>query len=54
MQQIISENFLFYNKPTEKSKIKLLKNIDRLAEHSFYKQLSLRKSNQVFTGYAMS
>ena len=39
----------FYNKPIEKPKVKRLKNIDRLAE-----QLSIRKTDQAFTGYAMS
>ena len=29
----------FYNKPIEKPKVKYLKNIDQLAELSFYKQL---------------
>ena len=44
----------FYNKPIEKAKVKRLKNIDRLAEFPFYEQLSVIKTNQVFTGYAMS
>ena len=42
------ENFKelpFYNKPIEKSKIKQLKNIDRLVELPFYKQLGLIKLN---------
>ena len=43
----------FYNKPTKKAKVKRLKNIDRLAEFLFYEQLSVIKTNQVFTGYAM-
>ena len=33
----------FYNKPIEKPKVKRLKNIDRLAELSFYEQLSVKK-----------
>ena len=36
------------------SKFKRLKNIDRLAEPHFYEQLSIIKTNQGFTGYAMS
>ena len=44
----------FYNKPIEKPKVKRLKNIDRLAELPFYEQLSVIKTNQAFTGYAMS
>ena len=44
----------FYNKPIQKPKVKRLKNIDRLAELPFYEQLSVIKTNQAFTGYAMS
>ena len=44
----------FYKKPIEKPKIKQLKNIDRLVELPFYKQLSVTKLNQAFQGYAMS
>ena len=44
----------FYNKSIEKPKIKRLKNIDQLAELSFYEQLSIIKTNQVFREYAMS
>ena len=44
----------FYNNPIEKPKVKLLKNIDRLAELSFFEQLSIRKTNQAFRGYALS
>ena len=44
----------FYNKPIEKPKVKPLKNIDRLAELPFYKQLSVIKTDQAFRGYAMS
>ena len=44
----------FYNKPIENPKVKCLKNIDQLAELSFYEQLSLIKTNQAFRGYAMS
>ena len=38
----------------KKSKIKRLKNIDRLAELPFYEQLSVIKTDQVLKGYAMS
>ena len=44
----------FYNKPIEKTKIKRLKNNDQLVELSFYEQLSVIKTNQVFRGYVMS
>ena len=44
----------FYNKPIEKPKIKRLKNIDLLTELPFYEQLSIIKTNQAFSGYAMS
>ena len=44
----------FYNKPIKKLKVKLLKNIDRLAEPPFYKQLSVIKTNQAFRGNSMS
>ena len=44
----------FYNNPTEKLKIKRLKNVDSLAELSFHEQLSIIKMNQRFRGYAMS
>ena len=44
----------FYNNPIEKPKIKRLKNVDLLAELPFHEQLSIIKTNQAFTGYAMS
>ena len=44
----------FYNKPIKKPKVKRLKNIDRLAKHPFYEQLSVIKTDQAFRGYAMS
>ena len=44
----------FYNKPIEKPKVKRLKNIDWLAEVPFYEQLSVIKTDQAFSGYAMS
>ena len=34
--------------------MKRLKNVDLLAELSFHEQLSIIKTNQAFTGYAMS
>ena len=43
----------FWNKSIKKSKFKRLKSIDRLAELSFYEQLSVIKTNQTFRGYAM-
>ena len=44
----------FYNKPIEKPKIKRLKNIDLLTEQPCYEQLNIIKTNQAFSGYAMS
>ena len=44
----------FYNKLIKKSKVKRLKNIDRLIELTFYEQLSVIKTDQVFSGYAAS
>ena len=44
----------FYKKPIKKPKQKRLKNIDRLVELPFYKQLSVTKLNQAFQEYAMS
>ena len=44
----------FYNKSIKKPKIKLLKNIDRLAQLPFYEQLSVVKTDEAFRGYAMS
>ena len=44
----------FYNKPIEKPKIKRLKIIDRLIELPFYEQLSVIKTDQAFSGYAIS
>ena len=43
-----------YNKFIKKPKVKRLKNIDRLAELPFYEQLCVIKTDQAFTGYAMS
>ena len=44
------KELLFYNKPIEKP-IKRLKNIDPLVELPFYEQLSVIKTDQVFTRY---
>ena len=44
----------FYNKSIKKPKFKRLKNINRLAELPFYKQLSVIKTDQAFKRYAMS
>ena len=44
----------FYNVSTEKPKIKRLKNVDLLAEQLSYEQLNIIKTNQAFSGYAMS
>ena len=44
----------FYNKPMKKPKVKRSKSIDRLIEFSFYEQLNVIKTDQAFSGYAMS
>ena len=44
----------FYKGFIEKTKIKPLKNVDLLAEQSFYEQLSIIKTNEAFKGYEMS
>ena len=44
----------FYNKPIQKPKVKRFKNIDRLTELPFYEQVSVIKTDQAFSGYAMS
>ena len=44
----------FYNKLIEKTKLKRLKNIDRLAELPFYEQIIVIKTSQAFRGYSMS
>ena len=44
----------FYNKTTEKPKVKPFKNIDQLAALPFYEQLSVIKTNQAFRRYAIS
>ena len=44
----------FYNVSIEKPKIKRLTNINLLAELPFHDQLSIIKTDQAFSGYAMS
>ena len=44
----------FYNRPTEKPNYKRLKNIDLSAELPFFENLSIIKTNEAFSGYAMS
>ena len=44
----------FYNKPIKKTKVKRLKDIDQLIELPFYEQLDVIKTDQAFSGYAMS
>ena len=44
----------FYNKPIKKPKVKRLKNIDWLIELLFYEQLGVIKTDQAFSGYAVS
>ena len=48
------KELLFYNVSIDKPKIKRLKNVDLLAELPFYKRLSIIKTDQAFSGYAMS
>ena len=43
-----------FNEIIEKPKITRLRNVDLLAELPFHEQLSIIKTNQAFTGYAMS
>ena len=43
----------FYNERIERP-IKRLKNINPLVELLFYEQLSIKKTDQAFKGYAMS
>ena len=44
----------FYNKPIKKPKVKRLKDIDQLIELPFYEQLDVIKTDETFSGYAMS
>ena len=48
------KEFPFFNVPIEKPKIKRLRNVDLLAELPFHEQPDIIKTNQAFTGYAMS
>ena len=48
------KEFPFYNKPIKKPKVKRLKDIDQLIELPFYEQLDVIKTDQAFSGYAMS
>ena len=48
------KELLFYNKHSEKPKIKRLKNIDLLSELSFYEKLNVITTNHAFREYAMS
>ena len=43
----------FYNESIEKPKIKRLSKINLLAELPFHEQLSVIKTDQAFSGYAM-
>ena len=44
----------FYNVSIDKRKIKCLLDINLLAQLPFYEQLSIIKTDQAFSGYAMS
>ena len=44
----------FYNKHTEKPKIKCLEIVDLLSELPFYEEMNVIKTNHAFRGYAMS
>ena len=44
----------FYNKPIKKTKVKCLKDIDQLIELPFHEQLDVIKTDEAFSGYAMS
>ena len=44
----------FYNKHSEKPKIKCLKHIDLLSEFPFYEKLNVITTNHAFRGYAIS
>ena len=48
------KELLFYNKSIKKTKVKRLKNIDRLIEFPFNEQLNVIKTDQAFSGYAAS
>ena len=44
----------FFDVPIAKPKIKRLRNVDLLAELPFHEKPDIIKTNQAFTGYAMS
>ena len=44
----------YFNEVIEKPKIKRLKVVDLLAEQPFYEQLGIIKTDQAFSGYAIS
>ena len=48
------KEFPFYNKLIKKPKVKRWKNIDQLIELPFYEELDVIKTDQAFSGYAMS
>ena len=48
------KEFPFYNKPIKKPKVKRLKDIDQLIELPFFEQLDVVKTDEAFSGYAMS
>ena len=48
------KQLLFYNKPIKNPKVKRLKNVDQLIELLFYEKLDVIKTDQAFSGYAMS
>ena len=48
------KEFPSYNVSIEKPKIKRLSNINLLTELPFHERLSIIKTNQAFSGYAMS
>ena len=44
----------YYNRPIKKPNTKRLKNIDLSAELPLFEKLSITKTSQAFSGYAMS
>ena len=44
----------YFNEVIEKPKIKPLKNVDLLDEQPFHEELGIVKTDQAFSGYAMS
>ena len=45
------KNLLYYNAPTEKSKIKNLNNVDMFRELPFYDELNIVKTAKAFKRY---